>query len=423
MKYFTFLLVVIFSASSVYSQWQIQSSGTSENLNDVAILNQTTAIIVGENGTILKTSDNGLNWVAKNSGGSFDFNAVSFRDDQNGIVVGNSTFNLTTDGGESWSVANFNKNGLTISFRYWAGYSDVIIGCEDGTIFVSSNGGSSWRDPILFPEGPIVAVGFNFDTYNYTKAYAATTYHTAVNFSFLSDEWNFFENPVNPVWDVLTGGEFYDGNQYLLGWNGYPGPTPLLLRRTDRDTTWESIYSIVPGPFIPDDIKGMNEVLFICGSDGRIYNSKDGGNNWTEQVTNITENLNAIDFVNDMTGYSVGNNGTILFTSNGGVSSVEQEQSPTEYYLFQNYPNPFNPSTNIEYRLNSRQLVQLKVFDILGNEVTTLVNEEQPAGSYKVEFNPSLINSKQSSGTYFYKLSTTGEEAHSVQTKKMIYLK
>lgn len=52
MKYFTLLLVVIFSASSVYSQWQIQNSGTTENLNDVAILNQTTAVVVGNNGTI-----------------------------------------------------------------------------------------------------------------------------------------------------------------------------------------------------------------------------------------------------------------------------------------------------------------------------------------------------------------------------------
>jgi hypothetical protein len=221
----------------------------------------------------------------------------------------------------------------------------------------------------------------------------------------------------------LTGGEFYNWNQYLVGWNGNPGPIPIILRRISF-TLWETIYSFVPGPYIPNDIKALNEILFVCGSDGKTFKSTDRGDNWTEQFTGITENLNAIDFFNDAIGYSVGRNGTILFTSNGGgINSVDEVIEPDRIFLGQNFPNPFNPSTNIEYKLNSRQYVQLKIFDVLGKEVTTLVSNEQPAGSYNVEFNPSLTNSKQSSGIYFYKLSTTGEEGHSVQTKKMIYLK
>lgn len=88
---------------------------------------------------------------------------------------------------------------------------------------------------------------------------------------------------------------------------------------------------------------------------------------------------------------------------------------PLEYKLEQNFPNPFNPSTQIHFSLPSAEFVTLKVFDVLGNEVATLMNEEKPTGSYEVEFNAS----KLSSGIYLYKLST----GTFVQTRKMILVK
>jgi hypothetical protein len=88
---------------------------------------------------------------------------------------------------------------------------------------------------------------------------------------------------------------------------------------------------------------------------------------------------------------------------------------PSQYSLEQNYPNPFNPSTTISYSLKEKGLVTLKVFDILGNEVSSVVNAEQQAGNYKVEFNASSF----ASGIYFYSLKA-GEF---LSTKKMILLK
>jgi hypothetical protein len=70
-----------------------------------------------------------------------------------------------------------------------------------------------------------------------------------------------------------------------------------------------------------------------------------------------------------------------------GVTSVDDDfQIPTEFVLYQNYPNPFNPSTSIQYAVSSMQFVTLKVYDLLGREVATLVNEEKPVGRYEVEF-------------------------------------
>jgi hypothetical protein len=235
--------------------------------------------------------------------------------------------------------------------------------------------------------------------------------------------WDTYANPTG-FWDIITGGEL-NGFNYLIGWGGNPGPIPFLLKKEYLDTTWTRI-ELNQLFFEPEDIAVYTyHGLFICGSNGKIFISTDDGDNWLEQISSINDDLNAIKFsFIDPTGYSVGDNGAILFTSNGGgINSVGENNQPNEIILSQNYPNPFNPSTNIEYELNSRQYIQLKIFDVLGNKIITLVNEEQPVGTYNIEFDPSLIISKQSSGIYFYQLSTTGEEGNTVQTRKMIYLK
>ncbi|HAS81032.1 TPA: hypothetical protein DD445_01665 [Candidatus Nomurabacteria bacterium] len=98
------------------------------------------------------------------------------------------------------------------------------------------------------------------------------------------------------------------------------------------------------------------------------------------------------------------------------ITDVPNEiQIPSEFVLSQNYPNPFNPSTTINYQVPEKNLVTLKVYDILGREIETLVNEEKPIGNYEVNFNASNLPS----GAYFYKL----QAGSFVETKKMILLK
>jgi hypothetical protein len=92
-----------------------------------------------------------------------------------------------------------------------------------------------------------------------------------------------------------------------------------------------------------------------------------------------------------------------------------QVEIPCEYYLSQNYPNPFNPLTKITYSIKEAGLVKLRVYDILGSEVATLVNEEKLAGSYEVNFD----GSKLSSGVYFYQLKAD----NFINSKKMLLLK
>jgi len=101
------------------------------------------------------------------------------------------------------------------------------------------------------------------------------------------------------------------------------------------------------------------------------------------------------------------------------ITDIEDENlqtsKPSKFTLNQNYPNPFNPTTIIQYAVNNRQFVSLKVYDMLGNEVATLVNSEKPSGVYEVEWNAIGFPS----GVYFYQLQTEGY----IETKKMTLMK
>ncbi len=161
-----------------------------------------------------------------------------------------------------------------------------------------------------------------------------------------------------------------------------------------------------------------NNTGWAVGWNGTILNTTDGGTNWIPQSSG-TEflDLHGVSFTDANNGSAVGEEGTILRTTNGGVTFVEEQidEIPTNYNLRQNYPNPFNPTTTITYQIPELSFVTLKVYDVLGSEVATLVNKEKQVGSYDVEFNGSGLPS----GIYFYRL----QAIEFTQVKKMILLK
>jgi hypothetical protein len=146
--------------------------------------------------------------------------------------------------------------------------------------------------------------------------------------------------------------------------------------------------------------------------------------------TELTIPLGGIDtIVSSVTGLSAGNDFVYLLQESqyaarcffyrielNTITNVEDEDgTPKEYFLKQNYPNPFNPSTRISWQSPVGSHQTLKVYDVLGNEVATLVDEFRPAGIYNVQFTMNNL----SSGIYFYRL----EAGSFVETRKMIYLK
>jgi len=171
---------------------------------------------------------------------------------------------------------------------------------------------------------------------------------------------------------------------------------------------WKVSYRLLPPPFPPVTLLTTNDSIWIAPD------------NWIVQDI-IPSNPVDLSLLGIPAFYIPGLETKL---TDEIVTSVQnEEQNPITFSLEQNYPNPFNPSTKICYSIPSviasetkqSQFVTLKVFDILGNEVATLVNEEKPAGNYFVGFDGSNITS----GIYFYRFYTTGF----TETKKMLLLK
>jgi photosystem II stability/assembly factor-like uncharacterized protein len=210
----------------------------------------------------------------------------------------------------------------------------------------------------------------------------------------------------------LNGVSFTDANiGTAVGWDG------TILRTTNGGTTWTEQTSGTTERLEDVSFTDANNGT-VVGFGGTILRTTNGGTTWTEQTSGTNNWLSSVSFTDADNGWAVGWNGTILHTTNGGVSFIEEEQIdevPRTYFLSNNFPNPFNPSTKIKYSVPQSSNIILKVFDVLGNEIETLVDEEKPAGKYEVEFDASTLTS----GVYFYQL----DAGDFVQTKKMILLK
>jgi hypothetical protein len=122
-------------------------------------------------------------------------------------------------------------------------------------------------------------------------------------------------------------------------------------------------------------------------------------------------------FVNAATGWASGDNGTILKTTNGGVTSINQisNEVPGEFKLYQNYPNPFNPMTNVKFQIPNAGIVKLIIYDILGREAATFIDENLKPGTYEAEWDAS----NYPSGVYFYKILA----GNYTETRKMVLVK
>jgi hypothetical protein len=146
----------------------------------------------------------------------------------------------------------------------------------------------------------------------------------------------------------------------------------------------------------------------------------DMGATWTQVLAPPTQAASYLSsglFLSPDIGYAFSYNGYVLKLGPGTPTSVKNEVAaiPKEFQLFQNYPNPFNPTTSIIYDVPRSSKVVLKIYNSLGQEVKTLVNDVQNAGKYTVTFNASNI----ASGMYFYRIQADGFTS----IKKMLLLK
>lgn len=128
-----------------------------------------------------------------------------------------------------------------------------------------------------------------------------------------------------------------------------------------------------------------------------------------------TDSLSVVVFIQSTSTKTVYQSETISYNDLSVTAVNNETATPTEFALLQNYPNPFNPQTNIKFQIKQPGFTTLKVYNVLGNEVASLINDNLSAGSYEINFNASQL----SSGVYFYTLTS----GNSKQTNKMILLR
>jgi hypothetical protein len=235
---------------------------------------------------------------------------------------------------------------------------------------------------------------------------------------------------------LIGDGWFTSANQ------GYYGDTPAYLNEVGTGESSCVFEFLVPktaeyeifGWWVSSSNRSENTPFIIehaNGTDTVGKNQVSGGSAWQSlgSYELSGEDLHTVSITDDA---SAGNNATyvvadairIVSYDSTVVSSVEGDRGLTDktFKLYQNYPNPFNPSTKIKYiipRSTNYPFVRLKIYDILGNEIVTLVNKKQTSGKYEVEFSANTVNKELSSGVYIYRL----QAGEFMDSKKFMLLK
>lgn len=385
--------------------FSLSKLSTTNNMNDVSFVNKKFGAAVGDNGTILTTSNGGDQWILQSSGTTIDLRGVSFATPNLGIAVGGKYYPdtaivlRTVDGGVTWTQQELYLNLYLNDVQM----VNNKIGYASGSVILkTTDSGITWKVVNTFEGGRI-----SFSDINVGAVFGAKTTDGG-------NSWTEFELPLRPSYDIAVT----DIDHMIV-----VGSMGQIATTTDGGLTWsrqvtESMQDLNGVSFIDND----NGIIVGAGFDpgeleeGIILRTKDGGVTWAQEYT-YGVRLNKVQLINNNTASVVGNRGTILRM--GKEKKVRKDAAelitPTEFQLYQNYPNPFNPNTRIRFSVAQQQLVQIKIYDVLGKELAVLVNDILPVGNHERTWNASAY----ASGIYYYRI-TAGSFT---ENRKMILLK
>jgi len=417
------ILTLLFSCclfSNTNAQWMNQVSGTTRTLYDIEFLDKNTGWAVGVGGTIRKTTNGGINWftVSHPAVGKL-LNSIHLVDSNIAYVVGYfETIIKTTNGGNNWVVLRNGPSGEGDSYEgVFFINKDTGWICGTGQkVLRTTNGGSTFDSTFLF-------WGYLRDMYFKDGNTGVMVAEAGGTFKATDAGLSWFRTAIS----LPTNQPFFYKLSFInqdTGW--IVGGDGRVFRTTNCGTSWDSIYHLQTSPVAMYGVEFVDyHTGWVCGENARIYKTTNSGQSWGLQQSNTNNLITSISFYNDSVGWASCGFGGIIHTINGGLTFLHepanQTMAPYNYRLFQNYPNPFNPKTIINYEINAFENyrggnhVELRIYDVLGIELKTLVNKNQNAGIYSIEFD----GNNYSSGIYFYKLTI----GNFTETKKMILQK
>jgi photosystem II stability/assembly factor-like uncharacterized protein len=453
--------------------WQTSTIDSTANLESLVFVDQLTGWCGGTRGEIFRTSDGGTTWLKLSRGSSQYFRAVEFVTPHKGWAASGWMEDVrlyrSTDGGYSWIPQLSTSGGYFNDVEML----DTLLGWAVGSIsssfklFKTTDGGEAWHQQPLVLSGTVQ--GITFADRNHGWIYGDYIGSPGPEYQVIHRTSN-----GGQTWSaVLVDTSAYSPTvlelyalDSLTAWcvNQYG-----VFRTLDGGASWRRIFNDTPLSY-KTSITFVNATHgWICGAGGLVMHTTDGGFTWQRQTSGTIDQLERIRFTDTQRGWAVGL-GIMIRTTNGGqtwlrdtvetypymfdlsllaydntlhgwavgfsgsvfkhespltaVGEKRDEVVPSGFALYQSYPNPFNPTTTIKFQIPSSKLgfgnwnlgfVSLKVFDVLGREVATLVNEVKPPGEYSVAFD----GSKLPSGVYYYQLRT----GNFLATKKMILVR
>lgn len=427
---FILVLNLAFSSFAQTQPWKILQSPVNVTLKTLTFLDSLTGWAAGEAGTIIRTTDGGNSWDVQNSTVQTFIMDIFFIDKNFGWAITlkdefpfNSIILKTTNGGDEWSAEAFPDSSKLIRTIF---FFDSLNGFVGGSyIGYTSDGGISWTSAEI--DSNMVS---NFPVYNFIFLNRQFGYACGGRFDVAGVVWRTTDSGLNWSAQGVSADEVFDififDSLNAITLSGDPeGFFPIAkIKTTNSGETWSNEDLQFFGLSFAIDFRTYNEGWSASGYKFLLTTNR--GDTWSEFETPDSAVIYDLQFTDARTGYAVGENGVILKLDPTLVGVENEPEFPDDFILYQNYPNPFNPSTKIRFTIplvethrDASLHTSLKVFDVLGNEVASLLDEYRPAGNYEIEFSPAFSIKHLVSGIYFYQLKSD----NFFQTKKMIYLK
>lgn len=417
MKKFSLIIVLLALTASVFAQgtWAPQTSPVTGALNSVWAVNTDIAWMCGPAGVVLRTTNGGTTWARVDAGlAGNDFYTVYAHDALNCWVgAGDGGLWHTTNGGTNWAFVTLTPASVFINVVHFfnANYGFVMGDpvASQWRYYITTNGGTTWTLPPNTPASVGAEAGWN-------NSYCASdTGHI----------W--WGTNVSKIWKGSLRGAFTSyptaGSPSSFGvWfndntNGVSCfQTGAIKNSVNGGVTWTTgSFTPAQTPFGLRGVLGTTYIWMCTGAttSGSIYRSTNNGVAFISQHT-MTASGYCIAMANINCGWVGMSNGQIRkYTDNVGIG--KPITTPTRFELMQNYPNPFNPQTNIDFTLAQTGYVTLKIYNLMGQEVMTLIDGVETAGEHNVMFDASSL----SSGTYFYSMKS----GDFTETKSMVLVK
>jgi photosystem II stability/assembly factor-like uncharacterized protein len=427
-KKFLFFCFLTFTIAAVFAQeptgWTKLQSPTNETLRRLYFIDENNGWAVSLGGKIINTTDAGNSWTIQNSMVTSPIVDIFFINPNRGWAMtypseppfGTSIL-TTSNGGTDWvkdSVFFENEIFSTIIFL------DENVGFIGGNgIKKTTNGGLTWTSSFIEPGGvstlPINHFAFYSKTFGYASGgrvdIAGVIWRTTDG----GNNWSSIGLSPDQIYDVYVVDSLnaisLSGDPELL----YP---IAIIKTTDAGITWD--YSELP-------FFGVSFAIdFLDGKEGwsaagyKFLSTYDSGKTWIEEFIFDSTIVYDLQFVDKYTGFACGQDGVLLKYT----SYKKYAPDKTEVYLSQNYPNPFSDKTSFVFTVNTpdRNIptrVIIKLYDILGNEVTTIVDDFFAGGFYSREIDPLKIKNSIASGIYVLTATT----ANILVSKKIVYIK